>query len=135
MYGNGKIEGKPRKKRNRNEEIEQEKFNKWFDEVLWPKGYRWFHPANGGRRNLIEGAKFKRMGVKKGVPDIFMPVPRKDYHGLVIELKGLDRNLCDVTPEQENWINWFNAHNYYSRVAFGFEEAKKIVLEYLGVYR
>lgn len=29
-----------------------------------------FHVPNGGKRNVIEGAKLKRMGVKAGVPDI-----------------------------------------------------------------
>lgn len=28
--------------------------------------YGWFHPPNGGSRNVIEASKLKRMGVKKG---------------------------------------------------------------------
>ena len=44
----------------------------WFD--LQPKFKKFqkclFHPANGGKRNKIEGKKFKRMGVRAGVSDL-----------------------------------------------------------------
>ena len=30
----------------------------------------WFHPANGGRRNLIEAVNLKRAGVVPGVSDL-----------------------------------------------------------------
>lgn len=39
------------------------------------------HIPNGGKRNAREGARFKRMGVKAGVPDIAFPIPRGGYHG------------------------------------------------------
>jgi hypothetical protein len=132
LYGNGQVvPSKPRKKRNRDEEIEQEKFTAWYAGYLEPKGYRWFHPANGGSRNAIEGAKLKRMGVKRGVSDIIMPVARKSYHGLVIELKRVDGKEADVSPEQRDWLEWFKKAGWSTHVAFGFEQAKAIVLEYL----
>ena len=56
---------KPKKKRQNIEEVEQIKFNVWFDKFLWEKDYRWFHSPNGGGRSPREGAKFKRMGVKR----------------------------------------------------------------------
>jgi len=31
-----------------------------------------FHIPNGGKRNAREAARFKRMGVKAGVPDLFL---------------------------------------------------------------
>lgn len=32
--------------------------------------WRFFHIPNGGFRNLIEATRFKRIGVKAGVPDV-----------------------------------------------------------------
>ena len=46
-----------------------------------------YHCPNGGYRNKIEAANLKRQGVKSGVPDLFLPVPRKNKHGLFIEMK------------------------------------------------
>jgi hypothetical protein len=44
-----------------------------------------FHPANGGKRNAIEGAKFKAMGVVAGVPDV---IALKDCRFYALELKA-----------------------------------------------
>jgi hypothetical protein len=121
----------PKKKRKNEEDVEQIKYNLWFDRTYWPKGLRWFHPPNGGRRNPIEGAKFRRMGVKAGTPDIVMPISRKGRHGLVIELKRVDGVPSDLSSEQKSWLDWFAAHNWQTHVAFGFEQAKKFTEEYL----
>ena len=44
---------------------------------------------NGGKRLKSEAARLQAMGVKPGVPDLCLPVPRGKYHGLYIELKRL----------------------------------------------
>ncbi|MBX4189704.1 VRR-NUC domain-containing protein [Candidatus Parcubacteria bacterium] len=142
LYGHSTClsEPKPKKPRRRDEELEQEKFNVWFDKVLKPLGYRWFHPANGGKRQgkfikgkwvPTEGAKFKRLGVKSGVPDVILPVSRSPYHGLVIELKRVDGKRSDVREDQQEWLDWFTKAGWRTEVAYGFEEAKAITLEYL----
>lgn len=117
---------KPRKKRGRQEEIEQIKFIAWLDE----RNVHCFHPRNGGSLNQIEGAKFKRMGVRRGVPDVVIPYARKTYHGLYIELKRVDGKLSDVTEEQQWWLDFLTRQNYLARVAFGCEDGKKIVQDY-----
>jgi hypothetical protein len=45
------------------------------------------HSPNGGKRNPIEAAKFKQMGVRTGFPDLILLVPNKDHPFLAIELK------------------------------------------------
>ena len=42
---------------------------------------------NGGARSLTTGGRLKAEGVKAGVPDIVLPVPRGSYASLWIELK------------------------------------------------
>lgn len=44
----------------------------------------WFHVPNGGRRGRIEGANFKRLGVKAGVPDLMLIHGGRTY---ALELK------------------------------------------------
>jgi hypothetical protein len=47
-----------------------------------------FHIRNGGSiKSAREGMKFKRMGVRKGIPDLFLSIPHIDWHGFYIELK------------------------------------------------
>src|SRR5690606_24999959 len=69
----------------------------WLDR----QGIIWYHIPNGGYRNPIEAAKFKRMGVKSGVPDICIPMARKGYHGLYIELKRVSGGKLSTT--QTEW--------------------------------
>ena len=58
----------------------------------------WFHPANGGKRNVIEAKKLKRMGVLPGVSDfIFL----KDGQAFALELKSDEGRL---TPKQSEFL-------------------------------
>jgi hypothetical protein len=128
LYGKGTaVVQKPRKKRRRDEEVEQEKFFVWLDQ----NGIIAFHPRNGGSLNPIEGAKFKRLGVKRGVPDVCLPLVAAPYHGLYIELKKIDGKLSDLSEEQAWWLKFLQGQGYKAEVAFGFLHAKQIVEEYL----
>ncbi len=40
--------------------------------IALPKNCEFWHTPNGGRRSPSEGARFKRMGVKAGIPDLFL---------------------------------------------------------------
>lgn len=47
-----------------------------------------FHIPNGGKRNIVEAVKFKKMGVRPGIPDLFLAYGCGGYHGLFIEMKA-----------------------------------------------
>lgn len=56
---------------------------------------KWFHAIpNGGSRGeskrgaMIQGATMKAEGLKKGIYDTFLPVPRMGYHGFYLEMKA-----------------------------------------------
>ncbi|MCM1275472.1 MAG: VRR-NUC domain-containing protein [Lachnospiraceae bacterium] len=87
-----------------------------------------FHIPNGGKRNAREGARFKRMGVKPGVPDLFLPVPRGKYHGLFIELKSASGRPTD---NQKEWLGQLSALGYAACICFGCEEAERDIIKYL----
>ncbi len=87
-----------------------------------------FHIPNGGKRNAREASRFKRMGVKAGVPDLFLPVPRGGCHGLFIELKAPRGRLSDY---QCGWLESLKASGYAVSVCYGCNEAQRDILEYL----
>nr|DAW56637.1 MAG TPA: Nuclease [Bacteriophage sp.] len=87
-----------------------------------------FHIPNGGSRHPVEAANLKRQGVMAGVPDLFLPVPRADYHGLFIELKtGRGR----LSEKQEAWLTALSQQGYAAMVCYGWECAAQEILKYL----
>ncbi|MDO5149688.1 MAG: VRR-NUC domain-containing protein [Oscillospiraceae bacterium] len=115
---------------NQWEAAEQTALFRWADFMSgqFPEIEMLYHIPNGGSRNKIEAAHLKQQGVKAGVPDLCLPVARGEYHGLYIELKyGKNK----PTENQKRWINHLRSQNYKAEVAYGWEEASKIILEYL----
>lgn len=80
------------------------------------------------KRNAREAARFKRMGVKAGVPDLFLPVSRGGCHGLFIELKAPHGRLSD---HQRGWLESLKASGYAVSVCYGCDEARRDILRYL----
>lgn len=99
------------------------------NEVKWPELSRLFHVPNGGSRGPAEAGRFKAMGVKPGVPDVFLDVPRGGFHGLRIEMKR--RHGGKVSEDQTDWIDWYNANGYRAVVCYGWDEARMEIEDYL----
>ena len=87
------------------------------------------HIPNGGKRSAIEGKHLKEMGVKSGVPDLFLPVPNAKYHGLYIEMKVGKNTTSD---SQEWWIEHLRKQGYKVAICYGWEEAAAELTEYLS---
>lgn len=95
--------------------------------LQYPKAL-WIHCPNGGSRNAIEGAKLKKMGVKKGVPDILIFEPKGDYHcGLAIELKIAPNK---ATKEQIDFLADLEKRGWQCELCFDFNDAKEIIDDY-----
>jgi hypothetical protein len=88
------------------------------------------HIANERKTTPFYGSILKKMGVRKGVPDLFWPKPQDCYHGLWVELKT-DKGRLSV--EQSKFI--FDASNdgYYASVAFGAQQLVDVVTKYFRV--
>ncbi len=85
------------------------------------------HIPNEGERS--NGALLKAMGLKRGVPDLFLPATCGGAHGLYIEMKyGKNR----TTREQEDFMERVRQEGYAAGVAYSAEEAKAMIREYLG---
>lgn len=87
------------------------------------------HCPNGGARSLTEAVRFKRTGVKKGVPDLFLPVARSGYHGLFIELKRKQGGR--LSEEQAQWLKDLTEQGYKAIVCKGGESACDEIYKYL----
>lgn len=91
---------------------------------------RWLHHSpNGGKRDVRVAQQLKRMGVKKGFPDLILPVRRGDKPGLVIEMKFGEGK---TSPEQKEWLAHFSAQGWEVSVAYGFESAWARIRNYLN---
>lgn len=76
-----------------------------------------FHIPNGERRDARTGSKLKKMGVKPGIPDLFIP-----EMGIWIEMKSEKGRL---TLEQLAMYEYLERVGYKVLVGYGFEDAKK----------
>lgn len=104
---------------------------------VWAKLQENSHPElkmlhaipNGGARTAVTGSKLKAEGVKRGVPDLSLPVARGGHHGLYIELK-IKRNK--LTIEQSWWLSALRQQGYRAEMCVGWDQARDLIKEYLG---
>jgi hypothetical protein len=88
-----------------------------------------FAVPNGGHRHKATAAKMKAEGVKKGVPDVFLPVARDPFIGLWIEMKfGYNK----PTKEQAEWMEALRAQGYRCEVCYRWQDAAAVIADYLG---
>jgi len=89
-----------------------------------------FHIPNGGMRNKATAARLKAAGVKAGIPDLLVPVPRGKYGGLFVELKSLKRG-AKLSKEQLEMIEKLRRYDYVVAICYGWREALKAISGYL----
>lgn len=85
---------------------------------------------NGGWRNKITGYRLKQEGVRPGVPDLFLAVPKSPYAGLWIEMKRKFGGR--VTTYQQNMIHALRRAGYAAEVCQGWEAARDAIENYLN---
>lgn len=100
----------------------------------------------------IAGNRLVREGLRSGVPDVCLPVPRAHfeqcglnvhedefiYCGLYIEMKRpyLKRAadpLHGCSDDQKKWITSLRLHGYRVEVCYTWIEAREVILDYLGL--
>ncbi len=108
-----------------NEDGEQVAVIKYCDLM----GIHAVHIPNEGKRSAAYGARMKRMGLRKGFPDLFFPIPMGGFHGLFIEMKAVGEK---PTAEQRKWIAKLNAWGYRACVCVGADEAICEIRNYLS---
>ncbi len=87
-----------------------------------------FAIPNGGQRQRMTAIILKDEGVKRGVPDVCLPVPRGGYHGWWCEFKF---NRGTPSEDQEDFIAHLRLQGYYVCVYWSADEAFKDLITYL----
>ncbi|MEZ8965514.1 VRR-NUC domain-containing protein [Vibrio breoganii] len=123
------------KKKRRDIETEEQ-----ADVIRWAKktklaGYNMgeylTHVPNEGKRGRTAQADFKRLGGRRGYPDLILDLPASDYHGLRIEMKPPKGYRSVLSDSQQIVINRLNKVGILSVVCYGAQEAKNMIVSYM----
>jgi VRR-NUC domain len=109
------------------EHEEQCKVIEWCDQD--PIAKKIFAIPNGSHKSPATAAKFKREGLRPGVPDLFLPVARRGFHGLFIEMKRTKGSV--ISDDQGKWIVQLGLDGYSCWVCRGADEAISVIQDYL----
>lgn len=94
-----------------------------------------FAVPNEGKRSPGTAGRYLAMGLRSGIPDIYLDYPACDYHGLRIELKRVAFELGSkwgtLSDNQKIWIERLNAAGYLAVVCRGHEHAIATISAYL----
>lgn len=71
------------------------------------------------------------IGVRAGVPDLFLPVPMNGKHGLFIEMKKAQGGR--LSESQKKWLTWLGELGYEATCCHGWLEAREAIEAYMGL--
>lgn len=108
------------------EDIEQGLVVEWCDLKKIPI----VHVPNEGKRSASYAARLKRIGMRPGFPDLFIPLARGRYHGLFIEMKYVGGRASGA---QESWLRLLSREGYAVSVSYGFDAARGVIEKYLNL--
>jgi hypothetical protein len=88
-----------------------------------------YHVPNESKASIARRVTLKRAGLKKGVPDICVPVANDKYHSLYIEMKIKPNK---ASPEQMSLLQHLNAVGNYAVLCWSADEAMDILDKYIA---
>ncbi len=121
---------KPRTKRNAQPEaIEQAKVIDWAkaNERNYPYLQLLHCSLNGVKLSKAQAGKALKQGMKKGVPDLFLPVKQGGFSGLYIEMKSAKGR---ISIEQSKFLKDVSDNGYAAFVCYSANEAIKRIEDY-----
>ena len=113
------------------EHVSQRKLMAWarLNQHIYRDLELMFAVPNAAKRTKFTSGKMLAEGLRKGVPDVFLPCPNKAGKiGLAIEMK---RHPNKPTREQEWWLEQLAQRGWETWVCWSFEEAVEKTLSYL----
>ena len=99
-----------------------------------------FAIPNGANKSKTARGKFNAEGLKAGIPDLFIPIANKYYHGLFIEMKRRPKTLksgkksyshIKVSENQKVWLQELRQQNYEAIICHGSDEAIDCIDDYM----
>ncbi len=89
----------------------------------------WLHGNSTQRYKQV--ASEKAQGRKNGIADIICLIPKRGYHGLLIEMKRKSGGV--VSEDQTAFLASAESVGYLTMVAYGADEAKDMLNYYLEI--
>jgi VRR-NUC domain len=100
--------------------------------VLDPRLKLIFAIPNGlWAKNKSVAAKAVAEGLKKGVPDLLLPIASQGFYGLFIEMKKSTNS--STSAAQKQWHKDLRKQGYRCEVCKGREQAIAVIVDYLGL--
>lgn len=82
---------------------------------------------NGVKLSATQALRAKRQGMVSGVPDLLLPVPRKGYHALFIEMKSANGV---TSPSQKRFLGELVDLGYRACVCYSAKDAIAVIEDY-----
>lgn len=95
---------------------------------IFPAARNIFAVPNGGVRSIATARRLKGEGVLAGVPDLFLPVAKGEYHGLFLEVKTETGRL---SPSQTEICEYLRGEGYRVEIVRSVAEGIELVSTYL----
>lgn len=111
---------------------EQKSLFKWaaLHQCQYP-GLEWLYSIpNAGKRTAWERGMLLDSGLKSGIPDICLPIPRGGFGALYIELK-FGKNK--PTDNQQRWLTGLQNVGNLTVVCHFWHEAADVIIKYLNM--
>lgn len=100
-----------------------------YQSGAYPELALMYHVPNEGMRSRATGGRMQSEGMKRGVPDICLPVARGGHHGLYIELKRIAGGR--LSTDQAGWLEALAREGYCAILCKGWEDAAQMIMDYL----
>ena len=118
------------------EHDEQSAIIEWakWNAAQYPELDMLYATINQGKRSYGAARYYQKEGMRSGIPDLCLPVARKNYHGLYIELKHRNANgQIKVSENQHWWLEHLREQGYRAVIRIDFDGAVEEIKDYLGI--
>jgi hypothetical protein len=88
------------------------------------------HFPNEGKRSIQYGAYLKRLGMRPGVSDLFIAIPKRGYHGAWLELKSANGKLSLL---QKLFLEDMAKQEYAAVVTYSLDDSIKFIQWYCEI--
>ena len=116
----------PRPRQADSEKREQERLVAW----LRANNIRHHSIPNSAPKDARAGAEFVRSGLVRGVPDLYVFIPK--IGPVAVEMKRANGHTSDVDAAQWEWLEALPDFGFTSAIAFGYHAAAHLLSDLLA---
>ena len=122
---------KPKRPAPPTEDHEQQRLILWWEHKYPLLADLLIHIANQRKTSRYQGALLKRMGVRSGMMDLLLAIPRGSHGALFVELKRMGSGV--LSYNQMDMIGKIRKQGYMVEVCYGFDQAVQVIEKYMAL--